>query len=144
MTTQPDRFSTGKNDLVFVGRESDTARSKAFLKPFGVDRAGGTFIDASGYPLSITPVWTEGLDRFAAAELERAGQAIADPVEIRILWKDGADGSKLLTRRYLAEVGGVDVAVDVNRAGWRFATAEDPGFDLDRLKVGETAWPAAA
>jgi hypothetical protein len=140
----PDRFSAARNDFVATLPESGEQRARAFLEPFGVDAdRGGVFIDRSGHPLAVTPAWTEGLERYAADELRRAARAIADPGEIRIIWKTGADGRLLLTRRYIASIDGIDVAVEQSRAGWRFATSEDPGFSLDKLRAGELAWSAA-
>lgn len=127
--------------ITLAAGESDRDRAEAFLRAF--DLKPGTeqvFVDASGHPLAIAPSWTTGLDRYAASELERAGQAIARPIEIWLLWKPGAEDQQLLTRRYIGLVDGIDVVVDVNRAGWRFATSLDSGFSLERLRSGELVW----
>lgn len=140
MTTRPDRFSTALSDLIVTPAESDRDRADAFLEPFHVGRSGGVFTDPRGYPLAVSPRWVDGLDRFSADELRAAASAIARPSEIRIVWKRGSDGAPLLTRRYIAE----DIAVDVNRAGWCFATSDDGGFDAARLRAGELVWRASS
>lgn len=136
MTTQPDRFSVGRTYLAIID-ETDDDRSEAFLETLGLSGEGGLFFDKTRHPLVFTKVSTAGLDRYAAAELRRAAQAIVRPIEIRQLWKRDAKGKPLLTRRYIGEVEGVDIAVDINKAGWCFATSEDPGFRMDLVRHGE-------
>lgn len=146
MTDRSIRFSSSSlaGVTIAVG-ETDAIRADAFLRAFGLTHADeAVFIDKGGEPLALSAVWTAGLDRYAAVELERASRAIAEPVEIRTLWKADAKGRKLLTRRYIGSIDGLDVVVDVNRSGWRFATTRDPLFDLPTLRAaGTPAWTAA-
>lgn len=135
-----DRFTFHRDEAIITPAESDEDRARAFLEEFGLTLDGGFVQDRSGHPLALSRRWTEGLDRYSADELARAGRAIAMPDEIRQLWKRGADDSRLLTRRYIARIDGVDVACDLNRAGWCFATSEDSGFDLDQVRHGELVW----
>lgn len=144
MTTAPDRFSIAKNDLVFLPSESDRDRADAFLEAFELSGEGGTFEDVGGHSLMISPAWVEGLDHYAARELANVASAIVDPTEIREVWKKGANGSAMLTRRYIAEGDAFDVVADVNRAGWTFATSQEPRFDLDDLRTGTRVWPASS
>jgi hypothetical protein len=139
-------FSWDTEDgLTFAVGESDSDRASAFMKPFlarGVARKEGVFIDSGGHPLAISPVWVDGLDRYASSEIERAAAAIVNPDEIRVGWAEAADHSKILVRRYFARVDGVDVAVEVGRAGWRFATSLDPNYKFTPLLAGDIVWSA--
>lgn len=139
------RFNSAEAEgITIAASEDDADRAKAFLGAFGLGPTESrVFLDRSGHPIALSPAMVAGLDRYAAIELGQAARAIAEPTEIRELWKPGADGRQQLTRRYIAETDELDVVVDVNRAGWRFKTSRDSGFRLDELRTGTVVWPTA-
>lgn len=138
--TRYHRFiTTSSIGVRFSIGETDAVRAAAFLSAFGCE-AAGVFIDKAGHPLAISSAWINNLSHYTAEEIARAGRAIAEPDEIWLVWKQGIDGKQLLSRHYISEIGGVHVAADVHCGGWRFATSEEPGFDLDRLRAGTLAW----
>lgn len=122
---------------------SDIAASGAGVEDRNIE-------DPSGWRLALGPGWFRDMGGALAVPsgdrrrvLPLVGRAIARPDQIRLRWVTGADGSKMLFRRYIAKVDGMMVVVDVGKAGWRFATERDPGFDLRRLTVGTVAWTAS-
>lgn len=141
MSNDPRVLEAG--DLIFHPLESDEDRADAFLETLRLPRDGGTFVDRTGHPLTFARSSTAELDHFTCDELSRIAETIRRPDEIRELWKRDAKGSSRLTRRYIANIKGVDVAVDINKAGWCFATSEDGGFDLARVRHGTIVWPWA-
>lgn len=120
----------------------------AFVTGAGAAPRGSVIIDKGGWPVPVAPDWfrtVDGVSHVPAGDRRRVlglvGRAIAEPREIRWRWVTGADGKPMLFRRYIAEIEHLPIVVDVGRAGWRFATARDAGFDLARLSTGSIAWP---
>lgn len=129
---------------------SDEAAVGAFLDGAGVPRAqaaaGAIVYDADGWPLAVSDAWFRdegGKPLIPTGDRRRVlglvGRALRVPERILWRWVKGKDGKPLLFRRYLARVDGLPIAVDVGRAGWRFATARDAGFDVARLVKGGTS-----
>lgn len=120
---------------------------EAFVQGAGAAPAGSVILDPAGWPQPISPGWFRGIDGKTVVPegdhrrvLGLVGRAIAAPTEIRLRWVKGADGSPMLFRRYIAKVDGLLTVVDIGRAGWRYATERDPGFDLARLAAGTLVW----
>ena len=135
-----DRWISRRDELIITPAESDEQRFAAFAEPFGLKPGECIFFDRDGHPVNIAPSWAEGLDRYSADEFRRAARAIADPDEIRGLWRRFPDGERVWVRRYLREEQAVGVAVEVSRRGWLFATSEDPLLDMEGLRTGDASW----
>ena len=122
----------------------------AFLDGVGVPRAavkeGAIIYDAENWPLAVSDAWFRdegGKPLIPSGERRRVlglvGKAIRAPSRILWRWVKGKDGKSMLFRRYLAQIDGLTIAVDVGRGGWRFASERDAGFDLAKLIQGGTS-----
>lgn len=147
---QIDRPPAGEPVLLPAGI-SEGGAVDAFVTGAGAAPRGSVIIDKGGWPVAVAPDWfrtVDGASHVPTGDRRRVlglvGRAIAEPREIRWRWVTGADGKPMLFRRYIAEIEHLPIVVDVGRAGWRFATARDAGFDLARLSSGSIAWPIAS
>lgn len=117
---------------------------QSFLSPFGVKPAGErVFIDAGDFPVPVGASLFRAADGGwrlpeAVAELPKVARAIIEPSEIRWIWRPGADGRQVLIRRYLAEIDGETVVVDMGARTWSWRIAPDgmPG----RAPADSIAW----
>ena len=105
--------------------------------------AGAVVLDPEGWPLAISEGWFRdegGSQAVPTGDRRRVlglvGRALREPANIVWRWVKGLDGKPMLFRRYLARVDGLAIAVDVGKAGWRYASERDAGFDLTRLLKG--------
>lgn len=124
-----------------LGLQPDEARVLVDPAGWPLPIGPALFRDAAWQPIALTPEQLQDLPLVA--------RAIADPAEIRWVWRAGDDGRAMPFRRYIAIVrregrsGRSAVAVDVGASYWQFSVSID-GSALDQLRVGELAWKAGA
>jgi hypothetical protein len=142
-----------------LDQDADQAEATAdFLARFGAQSKGRVFIDKAGEPFTVGPaLFKDGASQdveIAPAvrrALPLAAQAIAEPDEIRMVWREVPGQPARPVRRYIAHlvVGGEPVVVVVDQvlgsgSVWAFTTSLEAGFDLSALRVGDVTWSRSA
>lgn len=110
--------------------------------------------DAGGAPVAIGPDLLNTIAGDAAQlapaklrGLALAGQALADPDEIRWVWVKTPGGGVRMARRYVARTTTGAAVVDVlsgGSASWGFTTSLEDGFDLGARRAGVVTWSRPA
>ncbi|WP_439471331.1 phage minor head protein [Brevundimonas sp.] len=112
---------------------------------------GRVFQDVAGDRLAIGPALFKRLDGKAprwpevrVRSLQLVARAIADPDQIREVWREAEDGRQMLVRRYVAAFstpdGLIDVMAEFGTDGWRVRSSAEPDFHIVAVLGGRVVY----
>jgi SPP1 gp7 family putative phage head morphogenesis protein len=112
---------------------------------------GRVFQDVAGDRLAIGPALFKRLDGKAprwpdarVRSLQLVARAIADPDQIREVWREAEDGRQMLVRRYVAAFstpdGLIDVMAEFGTDGWRVRSSAEPDFNIVAVLGGRVVY----
>jgi SPP1 gp7 family putative phage head morphogenesis protein len=147
-----DDVSQGELLDIDIGQDEAVA---AFLAQLDA-QDGRVLTDPTGFGLVVGPALFRRPDGKAPAwpaarlrSLPLIARALADPLEIREVWREAEDGRRQLVRRYFAEFqapdGLVEVMAEFGTDGWRCRSSAEPDhLVLTALRGGTVVYRRTA